>query len=89
MNLEEFEKLANAATPGPWDQVNLDKSCLQIGPGLNGPETWMYCYFIAACRHMVPKLLKVVKEAEKVVKNLDYSCYFDDYEKAFAELEQP
>jgi hypothetical protein len=101
MKLDEIEKLIAEATPGPWEhngeggyvaffEVLNDK----VGNYISAPNSGGLnpsapdAAFIAASRSLMPKLLKVVKEAEAMVKRMDY-FYCDDYETALADLEQP
>ena len=65
MNLDEFKKLNERAAPGPW---------LAVPEGVHTPHEYIDCFstsgfttpnaaFIAACRHIVPKLIAVAEAA--------------------------
>lgn len=96
MKLEDFEKLANAATPGPWETNGSGgyvcflsiydeqprhyvSSPSSKGLHLSNPDA----AFIAACRDMVPKLIKALKIAS------EYLSDYETWEDAIADLEQP
>lgn len=97
MKLEDFENLTNAATPGPWDLIILENSCAYIGKSFNGPGTFADSVFIAACREMVPKMIKRLQLAERIIDSVDghpflkndlvMSMFVREYRET--ELEQP
>lgn len=92
MKYEDFEKLADAASR-EWDckstPIAKPGYWRSIGPVTLGREQAdADAAFIVACRTMVPKLLNVVKEAEKLIEKLHFSADYDDYEKAIAEMEK-
>lgn len=84
MTLDEFKKLTEAATPGPWECTGEEYSaCVRECDTHGTVAAFVACYpegpmsldiddarFIAACRDMVPKLIAVA-EASSWISQLD------------------
>ena len=81
MTLEEFEAICEKATPGPWvskrGAIKIGNECDHT---VSGPHAMLRggvsCHqndaqFIAACRTMVPRMIKALKDGKELVKHLD------------------
>lgn len=88
MKLKDFEKLTNAATPGPWKT-----SDMPMFPNMNGVWFVQLCdnlsiaspypdsadvRFITACRDMVPKMIKRLQLAERIIDSVDGHPFLKD-----------
>ena len=100
MKLEEFEKLEQAATPGPWglDWFKDHRANRELwraeGPIVTSREQAVAdSEFVAAAREMVPRMIKALKAAKDLMSLWgDYgwpSKTCDKLRDGLAQLEQP
>lgn len=102
MKLQDLKKLADEATPGPWEaKANSDNSGLGRVDnwGKDRPGAWPYEYcpgpfkdaaFIAAARTYLPKLIAVAEAAAKLEPHsgtLEMARRWTAFEKTIIALE--
>lgn len=102
MTLDDIEKLIAAASPGPWlyngaggyvaffavtNERIADYISAPNSAGLNpsAPDA----AFIAAARTLMPRLLRVVREAETTIQQASFAPGYDAYEAAMKALVEP
>lgn len=91
MNIDELKKLAEAATPGPWDvsvELNGDGyRCLEIFSTVQYRNWGDDARFIAAAREAVPELIAKVEKLEGAVSKTELYDRWLKSKDRVAELE--
>ena len=94
IDLEELERLAKAATPGPWEMVDarafLDDEDFEIrngghciGYGTSGKDA---AYIVAAC-NAVPELIARVRELEAELEQYKKPIDFPNLRKSVKHID--